>query len=95
MGGSQRNHWTTGDNSQSGLEKGLLVQCTGKGALGSVKLNTQGVTARSTKAATAKMAKAAPAVRKPKATTAAQVSSEQTRTRCLQHVVLINTVISI
>jgi len=59
------------------LEKGLLLQWTGKGASGSVKLNTQAVTAGSTKAATAKMPKAAPAVKKPKTTTAAKVSSIQ------------------
>ena len=50
---------------KSGLEKGLLVQSTGKGVTGSVKLNKKGVGAGPAKAATAKKPKA---VKKPKAT---------------------------
>ena len=50
---------------KTGLDKGLLVQTTGKGATGSVKLNKNAVTAGPAKAATAKKPKAATAAKKP------------------------------
>ena len=58
---------------KSGLEKGLLVQSTGKGATGTVKLGKRAPIAGPAKAATTKKPKAAAAVKKPK-TTAAKVS---------------------
>jgi len=62
----------------SGLEKGLLVQSTGKGATGSVKLSKNAVTAGPSKAATAKKPKAATAVKKAKATTTKAANTKKT-----------------
>ena len=60
---------------KSGLEKGLLVQTTGKGATGSVKLSKNAATA--SKTATAKKPKAATAVKKAKATTAKAATTKK------------------
>jgi len=62
---------------KSGIEKGLLVQSTGKGAMGSVKLN-KSAASPAAKPAAAKKPKAAAAVKKPKATTAKAATSKKT-----------------
>jgi len=54
---------------RTSIEKGLLVRSTGKGAMGSVKLN-KNAAKPAAKPATARKPKAATAVKKPKATTA-------------------------
>ena len=65
---------------KTGLEKGLLLQTTGKGAMGSVKLNKEALKPAkpAAKAATAKKPKAATAVKKPKATTAKAAATKKT-----------------
>ena len=61
---------------KSGIEKGLLVQSTGKGLTGSVKLS-KGAVKKATKVTAVKKPKATAAAKKPKATAAKRPTTKK------------------